>query len=56
MITEVIYWFCKVYFSVAGLFFIYAWYTHTLDIFGYVTGIVAVIFLISNIKWYFFKK
>ena len=56
MITEAIYWFCKIYFSVAGIYFIYAWYTQTLDTFGYVTGIVAVIFLFSNIKWYFLRR
>ena len=56
MITEAIYWFCKIYFTLAGLYFIYAWYTHTLDTFGYVTGIVSVIFLVSNIKWYFLRK
>ena len=56
MITEAIYWFCKIYFTVAGLFFIYSWYVKDLNTFAYVTGIVAVIFLFSNIKWYLFKK
>lgn len=55
MITELVYWFCKVYFSVAGIFFIYSWYVNDLQTFGYVTGIISVIFLLSNIKWYFFK-
>ena len=56
MITEAVYWFCKVYFSIAGLFFIYSWYVGNFDLFTKVTGTVAVIFLFSNVKWYFFKK
>ncbi len=56
MIGEALYVLGKIYFSVAGIYFIYAWYTNTLDTFAYVTGIIAIIFLISNIKWYFFKK
>ncbi len=56
MITEVIYWFGKVFFSLAGLYYLYSWYVGDLDTFAHVTGIVAVVFLVSNIKWYFFNR
>src|SRR3989338_1895487 len=48
MITEAIYWFCKIYFSVAGLYFIYSWYVNDLNTFGWITGIVSVIFLLKH--------
>ena len=56
MIGEVLYVLCKAYFSVAGLYFIYSWYANDLDTFGYVTGFMTILFMITNIKWYFFKK
>lgn len=56
MIGEAVYVICKAYFSIAGLYFIYAWYTNTLDTFGLVTGIMALLFMASNIKWYFFRR
>lgn len=55
MISETIYFAAKIYFMIAGFFYLYALYTHNLDLFANVTGIVAVVFLISNIKWYFFR-
>ncbi|MEK6887511.1 MAG: hypothetical protein AABX14_01045 [Candidatus Aenigmatarchaeota archaeon] len=56
MIAETIYWIAKIYFMIAGFYYLYALYTGTLDTFAHVTGIIAVLFLISNIIWYFFKK
>lgn len=56
LLGEVLYVIGKVYFSIAGLYFIYAWYTNTLETFAYITGIIAIIFMVSNIKWYFFRK
>ena len=56
MIGEALYVLCKAYFTLAGLYFIFAWYTNTIDTFAWVTGIMAIIFMITNIKWYFFRK
>ena len=56
MITETLYWICKIYFTLAGLYFIYSWYVNDLSTFAYITGIMAILFMITNIKWYFLKK
>ena len=53
MITEAIYWVCKAYFIIAApLLFIHAILTHNTEFFTNVTGIMALLFLASNIIWY----
>lgn len=54
-LTEAVYMIAKIYFMIAAFFYIYALYTNQLDLFAHVTGIIALIFLISNIKWYMFS-
>ena len=56
MIGETVYVISKIYFMLAGLFYLYSLYTGDLNTFAHVTGIIALIFMISNIKWYFFRK
>jgi hypothetical protein len=56
MISETVYFAAKAYFMIAGIFYLYAIYTNNFELFGHVTGIISIIFLLSNIKWYFFKK
>lgn len=56
MLGEALYVICKIYFSIAGLYFIYSWYVNDLNTFAYVTGIMAILFMITNIKWYFFRR
>ena len=53
MITEAVYWACKMYFIIAApLLFIHAWFTNDYALFTNLTGIVSILFLISNIIWY----
>lgn len=56
MIAETLYWIAKIYFMIAGIYYLYALYTGNLDTFAHVTGVIAILFLISNIFWYFLKK
>jgi len=56
MIGEALYVICKAYFTIAGLYFIYSWYVKDMDTFAWVTGFMAILFMITNIKWYFFKR
>ncbi|HLC67529.1 MAG TPA: hypothetical protein VJI12_01470 [archaeon] len=56
IIEEVIYTIGKVYFVLAGPFYVYSYYTNSLDFFAHVTGIMAILFLLSNIKYYMFNK
>ncbi len=56
MISEAVYTFAKIYFSIAALFYIYAVWTNNVELFANVTGIIAILFLVSNIKWYFFSR
>ena len=56
MIGETVYVISKAYFMIAGLFYLYSLYVNDLTFFAHVTGIMALIFLLSNIKWYFFRK
>jgi len=52
MIEEVIYTIGKAYFMLAALFYVYALMTNNLELFAHLTGIIAILFLISNIRWY----
>ncbi len=56
MITESVYTLAKIYFSIAAFFYLYAVWTNNLELFANVTGVIAVLFLLSNIKWYFFSR
>ncbi len=56
MIEEVIYTISKAYFMIAAFFYLYALMTGNIDMFAHVTGIVAILFLLSSIKWYMFRR
>lgn len=50
-----IYWMSKVYFMLIGIYYIYALATNNVDKFTHITGLVGILFLLSNIKWYLWR-
>jgi len=53
MLFNAVYWFCKLYFMFLWLWYILAVFGYYgLDTFAHVTGIISLVFLGSNLKWY----
>ena len=57
IISQAIYWFAKIYFMIIGIVYLLVLRGYIkLETFGTFTGIVGVLFLVSNIYWYFLRK
>ena len=53
MLAEILYWIAKAYFLLMPIYYLYTIFvTKDINTFVHVTGIVGIIFLISNILWY----
>jgi len=56
-VSQAVYWIAKIYFMVFGILYILALLGRfSMDIFTNVTGIIGVLFLLSNIYWYILRK
>ena len=55
--SQAIYWIAKIYFMMFGILYILALLGRfSMDMFTNVTGIIGVLFLLSNVYWYLLRK
>lgn len=55
--SQAVYWIAKIYFMVLGLIYIFALLgKFDMGMFTHLTGVIGVLFLLSNIYWYIIKK
>ncbi|HLD85274.1 MAG TPA: hypothetical protein VI968_01830 [archaeon] len=53
MLAEILYWLSKMYFMIMPLYYLYTIFvTKDTNTFIHVTGIIGILFLLSNIIWY----
>ena len=52
VLTEIIYWVAKLYFILSPVFYFYTLATGNTEAFIHITGIMGILFLLSNILWY----
>ena len=53
MISEAIYWVCKLYFMFIWLVYLYALFGPLpLETFAHLTGVISILFLGSNLNWH----
>jgi hypothetical protein len=56
-VSQTVYWIAKIYFMVFGILYILALLGRfSMDMFTNVTGIIGVLFLLSNVYWYLLRK
>jgi hypothetical protein len=56
-VSQTVYWIAKIYFMMFGILYILALLGRfSMDMFTNVTGIIGVLFLLSNVYWYLLRK
>jgi len=50
-LCPILYWGCKIFFNLMGIYYIYALITGEMDMYIHITGIMGLLFLISTIRW-----
>lgn len=56
MISDILYNICKLYFMLLWVWFVMALLNGNVELFGYITGVISLIFLGTNIKWWLTPK